>query len=1490
MSSAWQRVQIIEMRVAATLFFILFALAAHAIDSSQFEVLFTHRTEPAVFAVSATANPGDIVNLQGKNFTRQIPYVWGESTNQLISTVPISADDGSITFQIRADMPQDAYDVYLGTAKKSINIPEVWYWEFPEIATGDSITLYGRNFSLSASVPTASVTDNLGNNQAATVTAYDANSITITMPTVVAARTYTATVNNSYASGTSTDLTTGRAGGGSDTFSLGVPWGRDYATTQYDVTTSTHFAHADKTGATDSTSALNACISYVYGVGGGICYFPAGTYTLASAASGIGLTMATGVVLQGASAASVTVNYGPTGAIGGGYYYFALYYGASTTLSGIADMTWNNVDTLSQDVNPWTIQGSTSDSKLFIQRVVWHNGTGPALNTNGTDRLAIENSTIDNVSNTQGAGGGCSAYINGDGTLSLDGVTHFYFLNNSITNIDGQSNFLSMSHAVMQGNTFNRSATDKLQATSGNLACLGITGNDLMHAGDYGMRQQGRQTGTDFAQYVMIQNNKYVVTDGFLRVNHNDGETDDSESNANGNFNSVGTTTGSAPLTITGTPEGGSWNWASGYIVAVTSGAGEGQWRFTTGLSTNTFTVSKPWDILPAVGDTFSVFLAQQYVIYRNNFATGNPSGLIFYRGGYFNNIITNNVLRDNGGVYQYGFQDPLNQGGGGPSVGNSRNLEITANTFIDTMNQWPSWISQQDAIVSPQYFFSRWSDGFIARGNVVTGGAATPGNLYPEGLSAANQYVDGSGNYLPGSNLTLNGIYGDIWQNNITNTVTNAYNIGTGDKATTIWNAQGGVTNVSDTNFGFGALAGSIGTVTKSDSAPFITPVNDVAPAIWTLGSAPQAGQINVVSIGKWRLNPASCTVQWKLSGTNIAGATGWSYISVAGDLGGTYTAAVTCTNTAGSATATSAASPVIIAASAATPVPLGIPRMGTTAPVSGTAITVGSLGYWTGAPTSQTCEWLDNGVAISGATSCSTYTPVSGDVGQALSLAVSSVNAGGTSAYFASRSYPVTGTAVTLPNWYTAGNPTPAYTCGTVYFVNVSGGNDSRSAATAQTLSTPWATIAHAASVVGSSGANVCIKVVAGNYPQTSSLVVSAAGNLNSPTGYVTFQSVNSSGVYTPAVDSAQGVHAGSAARIYSNSGSIYSLLALGGNYQVWDGFEIDGNSGQNGGPCFDSEFATGTWGHHLVLQNNLVHDCGGGGFQLNGTEYLWVYNNVIHDNATTNGFAMSGISIFEASLVSTHIAFTPNAADSALPFHIIIAQNLIWHNYEGPSISGGAHTDGNSVIIDSDNHATPAYVFPILVYGNAAMFNGGGCVQLDWSSYVTVANNSCYSDYLDLANTGTARSELNEFGSSTSTDPSHNTWVNNIAQNVTSGSGINTGSGSLSNNVPVLIDSNDTGVPCCDTYTTNIGYPSFSYNASAYESFAQGSGFPVVTKSDPTYTTLGSLPGSSTNTIPSNLRLQAGSPGIGAATAEIYIPSNVTNLGAYGPGALQ
>ncbi|MFD1944735.1 hypothetical protein [Paradevosia shaoguanensis] len=95
-------------------------------------------------------------------------------------------------------------------------------------------------------------------------------------------------------------------------------------------------------------------------------------------------------------------------------------------------------------------------------------------------------------------------------------------------------------------------------------------------------------------------------------------------------------------------------------------------------------------------------------------------------------------------------------------------------------------------------------------------------------------------------------------------------------------------------------------------DPQSIVAPTNTLLPAIAGIA---QVGQVLTALSGEWTGEP-SFAYRWKKAGTNIAGASGKTYVPVVGDVGADISVAVTATNSAGNLSKTSGATADVIAA----------------------------------------------------------------------------------------------------------------------------------------------------------------------------------------------------------------------------------------------------------------------------------------------------------------------------------------------------------------------------------------------------------------------------------------------------------------------------------------------------------------------------------------------------------------------------------------------
>jgi hypothetical protein len=136
-----------------------------------------------------------------------------------------------------------------------------------------------------------------------------------------------------------------------------------------------------------------------------------------------------------------------------------------------------------------------------------------------------------------------------------------------------------------------------------------------------------------------------------------------------------------------------------------------------------------------------------------------------------------------------------------------------------------------------------------------------------------------------------------------------------------------------------------------------------------------------------------------------------------------------------------------------------------------------------------------------------------------------------------------------------------------------------------------------------------------------------------------------------------------------------------------------------------------------HHWRILNNTVSECGGGGIGACEADDLVIENNRVFDNAWYSRWGTSGISVC-----------VMRDFDQSAGYRIIIRGNLSYNNHTlVPCIQDGTYTDGNGIIIDSDDNTH--YTGRTLVANNICAHNGGSGIHTFHSSNVDIINNTTW-----------------------------------------------------------------------------------------------------------------------------------------------------------------
>ncbi|MEJ0094489.1 MAG: glycosyl hydrolase family 28-related protein [Methylocella sp.] len=812
---------------------------------------------PVIFNQPFTANPGDVISVTGSSLTTT-PKVYIQGGRQSAATlVPaMEAADNVVVVQIPATLAFDVYKLWVVNSKGTsapvyLNAPRAMSFDAPravhydatrainvdnaatpavEIAAGDQFRIFGRNLYVNSAADAVTLIDaQTGTSLAATVSgAKDANSLTAIAPSgIVAGRTYNVTVSNGYGSAQADQAIIGRSGGGSDYFKLGVTWGRDFITQNgaaynaakpgvneqyhhiYNVMTDPVLKlHAVGNGVADDTAAINAAIAAAAKSGGGIAYLPAGTYRLASRSGAqTGIALQAGVVLQGQSDSTTKIVYGPTSSQPSSYNFNAVTFNGN--VSGIADLSFQSADAQGLNITPLVNQWLTPYSELFAQRVNWNlNASAAAVTLIGCNKVAIENSTFSTLANAPKTGGPFY-FANSTNVTVQNNTLAFGFI--------GSASFSNIDNIIVEGNHFTRYSSP---------TWIGL----------------GRQMSFNFIRNGVVQNNIFDVSGATLPFQNADGETILSEGGSLSPEVDSGAVTAATSATIADGSRCATcaWNLFPNSYVVVVSGKGAGQWRHIVGLSGNTFTIDKPWDVIPAAGDHFATGApSYENVMIRNNTMQNNPAGIVLFGPVMFLNVaIANNQLTDNGGIILAPYQVNQARWNTTPPVAyldaTYRNIEIKNNVLKNTKGQWPSSINTEFFSISPNQFWGVSADGVEVRNNQLTAHAAiNPNNYLYTGNNSKEGYENEALNQQVGNGAFVytgpSPIVGTVFQGNSCVNCPVQYELSYGALATVIWNATG-TSNVASTfllddvfaNWS-PATAGphSTGTITNNPAAP---------------------------------------------------------------------------------------------------------------------------------------------------------------------------------------------------------------------------------------------------------------------------------------------------------------------------------------------------------------------------------------------------------------------------------------------------------------------------------------------------------------------------------------------------------------------------------------------------------------------------------------------------------------------------------------------
>ena len=137
-----------------------------------------------------------------------------------------------------------------------------------------------------------------------------------------------------------------------------------------------------------------------------------------------------------------------------------------------------------------------------------------------------------------------------------------------------------------------------------------------------------------------------------------------------------------------------------------------------------------------------------------------------------------------------------------------------------------------------------------------------------------------------------------------------------------------------------------------------------------------------------------------------------------------------------------------------------------------------------------------------------------------------------------------------------------------------------------------------------------------------------------------------------------------------------------------------------------------------HHIVIRNNKVSYCPGGGIVFTG-DYITIYRNIIHHNSFWSPYDTSGITVQGTN------------SDKSTATKIFVYDNVLYNNQNYICNKYQTNPCQNyrwqGIIVDSNISA--GYSGRIAILNNITYNNGGPGITVSGSQHVDIYNNTTY-----------------------------------------------------------------------------------------------------------------------------------------------------------------
>lgn len=634
----------------------------YAATNSEDATVFVGETQwtqaPVAFQISDAVAPGDLVNINGYGFFNEdmtlMRAAYAPHTGSNVAATPIVTaqelelvqTDDRDGYYIVTRLPEDAapglYDIWVyngyGWSKPvTLNAARPLFMSEYEAWVGQSLTISGRcmeGTQFGAKLETKVRLVNGSNVYGVTLTKVTPYSIVFTVKEGTPLATYQVEVSNdggvTWVELDSKQTLTVVAKG-NDPLNTGLAWMDHFEwNNRFDVTS----YGATKGDTTDDTTAVKSAIAAAKAAGGGVVYFPNGTYYLKR------VTIPSYVVLIGESKEGTFLVYNDTN-------YGNMFSGNTSTRDeghiGFANFTLKLADDAKRpDVFFWMGESFATEnvkypenrtaSEFFVVNICMDYSHEPYVGGSrgaGTAVVGKERFLVQN----------CNSDCYGGSFVAISALTKYAIIRNNNFVFDSGCIYTDAMYSFIQDNYLSGHFGEASAEIDDGRNTHGICFQGFAHVEDNLVENVGSAVG------------------GNVTNIHNDGETYLAEPIFSYDFGYVvGSTDNSIKVKLTSGKLRDDYECDYDYLsVVIHDGRGMGQVRRVASIDVDaeTVTVTEPWDVNPDYTSKFTFLTPSEKTTLYNNEDRNSAKGVYIF-GNMYDTVVANHKSTDTEGIFMY--------------------------------------------------------------------------------------------------------------------------------------------------------------------------------------------------------------------------------------------------------------------------------------------------------------------------------------------------------------------------------------------------------------------------------------------------------------------------------------------------------------------------------------------------------------------------------------------------------------------------------------------------------------------------------------------------------------------------------------------------------------------------------------------------------------------------------------------------------------------